>query len=109
MTRAQSYAGRPRFSLARVVAFSVLLLLAVLSTYPFFWMVMTSLRDPRTVFTGPLIPDKFQIDAYFAAWQKTKFGLHFLNSVIIAVFSLAGILFFSTTAGYAFAKLKFPY
>jgi ABC-type glycerol-3-phosphate transport system permease component len=109
MIRAQSYAGRPRFSLARIIAFIVLLLLAVLSTYPFFWMVMTSLRDPRTVFTGPLIPTKFQIDAYFSAWQKTQFGLHFLNSVVIAIFSLAGILFFSTTAGYAFAKLKFPY
>jgi ABC-type glycerol-3-phosphate transport system permease component len=109
MTHARPYLVKSPFSPGRIVAFSVLLLLAVLSTYPFFWMVMTSLRDSRTVFTGPLIPEKFQIDAYVSAWQKTQFGLHFLNSVIIAVFSLAGILFFSTTAGYAFAKLKFPY
>jgi ABC-type glycerol-3-phosphate transport system permease component len=77
--------------------------------YPFAWMLMTSLRDPHTVFTGSFIPSQFQFDAYPRAWQKTQFGLHFLNSVIIAVFSLAGILFFSTTAGYAFAKLKFPF
>ena len=94
---------------ARIAAFIVLFILVVLAMYPFAWMLLTSLRDPHTVFTGPFIPAQFQFDAYPKAWQQTKFGLHFLNSVIIAAFSLAGILFFSTTAGYAFAKLKFPY
>lgn len=103
------YAEKPRFPLPRIGAGLILLILALVSMYPFFWMLMTSLRDPHTVFTGPLIPTKFQFDAYISAWQKTQFGQHFLNSVVIALFSLAGILFFSTTAGYAFAKLRFPY
>ncbi len=94
---------------SRIVSFSILFILAVVAMYPFAWMLMTSLRDSHTVFTGPFIPTEFKIDAYITAWNKTQFGLHFLNSVIIAVFSLAGILFFSTTAGYAFAKLQFPF
>ena len=101
--------GQSYFSLPRIIAFAVLLLLALLAMYPFFWMLMTSLRDSHTVFTGPLIPTHFQIDGYLSAWQKTQFGLHFANTIVIAAFSLAGILFFSTTAGYAFAKLDFPY
>ncbi len=106
---ARPHPGKSRFTPARIASFSVLVLLAVLAMYPFFWMLMTSLRDSHTVFTGPLIPTHFQLDGYISAWNKTKFGLHFLNSAVIAVFSLAGILFFSTTAGYAFAKLNFPY
>src|SRR5215510_5236063 len=87
--------GAPRLSPSRIVSFLILLTLAMLAMYPFAWMLMTSLRDPRTVFTGSFIPSQFQFDAYPKAWQQTKFGMHFLNSVIIAVISLAGILFFS--------------
>lgn len=100
---------KSRFSLVRIASFAVLLILVTVAMYPFAWMLLTSLRDPHTVFTGSFIPTHFQLDAYVSAWQKTQFGLHFLNSVIIAAFSLAGILFFSTTAGYAFAKLNFPH
>jgi ABC-type glycerol-3-phosphate transport system permease component len=32
-----------------------------------------------------------------------------LNSLVVSAFSLAGILFLSITAGYAFAKLNFPF
>lgn len=106
---ARPYYSKPTFTPARVVSFLILLALAVVAMYPFAWMLMTSLRDSHTVFTGPFIPTQFKLDAYVTAWQKTQFGLHFLNSVIIAAFSLAGILFFSTTAGYAFAKLNFPF
>jgi ABC-type glycerol-3-phosphate transport system permease component len=97
------------FTLGRIGAFIVLLLLAMLAAYPFVWMVLTSLRERNTIFSGPFIPEHFQFDAYPQAWQQTNFGLHFMNSVILAVSSLAGIMALSTTAGYAFAKLQFPY
>lgn len=97
------------FSLARVSAFLTLTLLALVAVYPFLWMVLTSLRARNTIFNGPFIPEQFLFDAYPNAWQQTDFGAHFLNALLIALCSLAGILFFSTTAGYAFAKLQFPY
>jgi ABC-type glycerol-3-phosphate transport system permease component len=98
-----------RFSLFRVFAFSVLTILALVTIYPFVWMVMTSLRDARSIFTGPFIPNPIIFTNYPEAWAQTKFGNHFLNSLIVSVFSLAGILFLSITAGYGFAKLKFPF
>src|SRR5690349_1072139 len=100
---------KPFLTPERIVSFAILFILAGLAMYPFAWMLMTSLRDSHTVFTGPFIPTEFKFDAYITAWNKTQFGLHFLNSVVVAVFALAGILFFSTTAGYAFAKLDFPF
>ena len=100
---------RSRFSFFRVIAFSILAVLALVTVYPFVWMVMTSLRDPRSVFTGPFIPNPFIFTNYPQAWVQTQFGSHFLNSLIISVVSLAGILFLSITAGYGFAKLNFPF
>jgi ABC-type glycerol-3-phosphate transport system permease component len=100
---------KSRITPGRIAAFCILALLALLTVYPFVWMVLTSLRPRNTIFFGPFIPEQFIIDAYPQAWQQTQFGLHFLNSALIAVSALVGIVFLSTTAGYAFAKLRFPY
>jgi ABC-type glycerol-3-phosphate transport system permease component len=109
MTHAAHLPRRFNISPGRIAAFCALFVLALAAMYPFVWMVLTSLRDRTTVFTGPFFPEHFLIDAYPQAWQQTQFGLHFLNTAIIVVSSLVGIVFFSVTAGYAFAKLKFPF
>lgn len=101
--------GKFHFSLARLAAFSILTLLALATVYPFVWTVLTSLRERNTIFNGPFIPQHFLFNAYPQAWQQTKFGLHFQNSALIAICALSGIIFLSTTAGYAFAKLNFPF
>jgi ABC-type glycerol-3-phosphate transport system permease component len=100
---------RSRFSLFRVIAFSILTIIALVTIYPFVWMALTSLRDARSVFAGPFFPNPIIFTNYPQAWAQTQFGSHFLNSLIVSAFSLLGILFLSITAGYAFAKLNFPY
>jgi ABC-type sugar transport system, permease component len=102
-------ANRFHFSFSRIMAFITLLVIALVTVYPFVWMVLTSLRDRTTVFTGPFIPEQFIFSNYPQAFEQTQFAAHFLNTLLIAGGSLVGILFLSTTAGYAFAKLKFPF
>lgn len=94
---------------ARIAAFITLAFIALLTVYPLVWMVLTSLRERNTVFSGPFIPNPIIFTNYPQAWVQTHFGTHFLNSVIISTVSLAGILFLSITAGYGFAKLNFPF
>jgi ABC-type glycerol-3-phosphate transport system permease component len=93
----------------RALVFIFLAIVSLITVYPFIWMVLTSLRERNTVFSGPFIPDPFIFTNYPQAWVQTQFGDHFLNSLLIATFSLVGIVFLSTTAGYAFAKLNFPF
>ena len=102
-------ANRFHFSFSRIMAFITLLVIALVTVYPFVWMVLTSLRDRTTVFTGPFIPEQFIFSNYPQAFEQTQFATHFLNTLLIAGGSLVGILFLSTTAGYAFAKLNFPF
>ena len=102
-------ARRFQISTTRITAFILLAVISLVTVYPFVWMVLTSLRERTTVFTGPFIPNPIIFTNYPRAWLQTQFGTHFLNSLVIAAFSLAGIIFLSTTAGYGFAKLKFPF
>lgn len=97
------------FTLSRIASFLTLLAIALITVYPFVWLVLTSLRERNTVFNGPFIPTNIIFDAYPQAWEQTKFGMHLLKTLLIAGVSLAGILFFSTASGFAFAKLKFPF
>lgn len=93
----------------RIFAGIILTVICVVTVYPFVWMVLTSLRERNTVFNGPFFPNPIIFTNYPAAWVQTQFGAHFLNSLVIAVVSLAGIVFLSVTAGYGFAKLNFPF
>lgn len=104
--RSSGVVGRRLF---RTALFIFLIGLAVLMFYPLFWMITTSLRNSNTVFNGPLIPHPIQFDAYRQAWSEINFGGHFLNSLVITVGTVIGVLLLATISGYAFAKLRFPF
>jgi ABC-type glycerol-3-phosphate transport system permease component len=44
---------------------------------------------------------------YADAWNQAKFSKYFLNSVLITLGTLAGLLFTSILAGYAFGRIDF--
>lgn len=56
-----------------------------------------------------LIPIPFTADNYTALFSFGQTPLWFMNSVIVAVGMTMGVLVVSTTAGYALARLQFPF
>jgi len=84
------------------VASAVGLPLAVVMIVPFLYMVATALmREPDSL-RHP-VPENFA-----AALEALPFGRFLLNSVILSLGVVAGQLLTSTTAAYAFARLRFP-
>lgn len=82
---------------------------------PTIWMVSLSLqpnevlaRTTSTTFFG-LIPIPFTADNYAALFAFGQTPLWFLNSMIVALGMTLGVLAVSTTAGFALARLKFPF
>lgn len=110
--QARLYAGgqkrAERFVL--ILSYTVLILGAITMLAPFFWMLATSLKDPKYVFTLPpnFIPNPLVLDNYVKVFQQTDMLRGFLNSLFIAVVSTAGEVFFSLLGGFAFARLQFP-
>jgi multiple sugar transport system permease protein len=78
---------------------------------PFLWMVTTSFKSFSKVLIFPpqWIPNPFVWQNYVELFVKQPFHLYFFNSLYIAVLVTAGTCLFGAMAGYAFAKIHFPY
>jgi multiple sugar transport system permease protein len=84
------------------VAYALALPLAVVMIVPFLYMVATALmREPDSL-RHPM-PENFA-----AALGALPFQRFLLNSVIFSLAVVAGQVLTSTTAAYAFARLRFP-
>ena len=93
--------------------FSHLVLMAVAITmiFPFYWMLKTSfLTDSQALEMPPKL--WFSFPLYFGNYKEVfelaATGRAICNSLFIAVVSTAGVLFTSSLAAFAFAKLRFP-
>ncbi len=88
----------------------VLLAGAAWSIFPFVWMVLTSLKSYLEASAAQsFLPREWLFSNYGQAWQEVGlFPRYFANSAIIAGATILGVLFTSTLAAYAFARLEFP-
>lgn len=100
---------RRRLPVGKSFASFILIAIAAFTIFPLVWLVLTSLRTQNTIFNGPIIPTHFTFDAYPRAWVSTGFLLHFANSLWITLATVVGVVIFASLAGYAFAKLRFPF
>ena len=79
--------------------------------FPFYWMLKTSfLTDSQALEMPPKL--WFSFPLYFGNYKEVfelaATGRAICNSLFIAVVSTAGVLFTSSLAAFAFAKLRFP-
>jgi ABC-type glycerol-3-phosphate transport system permease component len=70
-------------------------------------MVSTSLMTLGETINRQWLPDVPQWVNFSEAWDEAKFDEYFINSVIITITTLAGLLTFCTMSGYAFGRIKF--
>ena len=83
---------------------------ALLMMVPFAWQVITSFKTDRDALRLTIIPDPFTLQG----WEKGFLTLEppipqlFVNSIIVADARDAQNLVLASTAGYAFARLRFP-
>ncbi|WP_425578321.1 carbohydrate ABC transporter permease [Streptomyces albiaxialis] len=98
--------GTPAGKAVRIV----LLTLAALATiFPFYAMVVLSLKPSAAVeFPGSLVPWPLTGEAYDSMLNTQDVPRWLLNTVLYSVVSVVGVLLLSSLAGYAFAKKRFP-
>lgn len=92
----------------QTILYGTLIIFAILSLLPFFWMISTSLMTASDAQVGRIVPTTaLQFQNYPIAWDAGDFGKYFMNSIIIATVTLTGVVLTSVLAGYAFARIKF--
>lgn len=89
----------------------VLVTFAVVSIFPFYWMILTALKPSSSVLEYPpsIIPHTFQWTNFARVFQlMPAMWTAYFNSFMVAVSATVGTLFTSALAAYAFSKLRFP-
>ena len=108
---------RKGISIWTILTYLFLTALAITMVFPFYWMVRTSLIDPKDVFISPhrvgylrwLLPESFpKIDNFTQALTAVPFGRAYINSILISACVTFGQVFTSSLAAFGFARLKFP-
>ena len=89
---------------------AILLAGGLVMVFPLFWLVSTSLRPaPELLFVPPrLLPEHWTIANFQKVFEKAPMLSYLWNSLIFSTISTVFILLTSSTAGYIFAKFKFP-
>ncbi len=101
---------RRRLSWQRLVVTAIMAVLGVTMVLPFLWMLSTSFKLPIDAFEYPVrwIPEKLHWENYEKVWAGNyPFALFYWNSIKVALFSVFGVLFFASMAGYGFARIPF--
>ena len=87
----------------------ILSIVFIISIYPFFYMIMTSLMTAGEAINQYVFPRKPMIENYIEVWTSNNFQKYTFNSLIISSIIVLGVLFTSIPAAYAFAKIEFPF
>ncbi len=92
-----------------LLTYGLLLLLAALSFFPFYWMFVVASNDTSVINDIPprLVPGDRFMDNIRTVFGNVPFGRALINSAIVATVAAVAQTFFSALAGYSFAKLRF--
>ena len=105
-TADRSAARRSR-SLTVLIAV-VLGLGALITTFPFLWMLAASVKPQResTDFPPTILPKEPTFEFYGVLFTELDFGRYLLNTLAVVAIGMVGLLVMAM-AGYAFAKFEF--
>lgn len=109
MLRARLSIQLPHLERRRVLWTALASTLSLATLAPLFWIVSTSFRTRRDVAMDPIgLPTELRLDTYVDAWSTARFDQLFINSTIVAVATVVGVLVLGVLAAYAFALLPVP-
>ncbi|MBO5434283.1 carbohydrate ABC transporter permease, partial [bacterium] len=95
---------------SKISIHAVLILVSLLSIFPFVWLISTSLKGAsENIFAYPpqLIPKDFTFENYIGVWDKVDFIGYFINSMVVAGGTVLLNLILSAMAGYPLARMEF--
>lgn len=94
----------------QLVIFAVLVLVCIITVYPFLWLIFSSFKTNKDIITPPiqLLPRTWTFDAYQSVWHNADMPRAMANSLVLSAIIVISVLFTSSLGGYVFARLPFP-
>lgn len=87
-----------------------IILIVIYCLAPFYWMVVSALRQPNDQADNSFFPSPFSLENFKAVFgSDVGFGRNLLNSVVVAGSTTLLTLIFGTFAAYTLARLNFRF
>lgn len=103
-------AARRKAGLGKALTYLGLSIWAVVVLFPFYWMVLTSLKS-YGAYNSEHTPQFFTLaptlENYREAFTAVPLGGYLLNTLLFSLITTAAMVVVSTLAAYAFARLEF--
>ncbi|MDO9523996.1 MAG: carbohydrate ABC transporter permease [Gemmobacter sp.] len=95
--------------LRKIAIYTALWVAFVWAVFPFYWMVVTSVRPSSEIFQRPpgLVPTGITFQHYIDLLVGAQFWRYAMNSVVLTLTVTVLSVLVSVTAGYAMARHKF--
>ena len=73
------------------IGFLIFIIVALINIYPMVFSIFCSFKGNLEIFSSfTALPKKLRIENYLTAWNVGNIGRYFLNTIILAVGTLAG-------------------
>lgn len=97
------------FVLVQVFLYLFLLVMAVVVLFPFYWMIISSLKtlDEYRMSVPTFFPRRVMFSNYLEAFTSANLGRLFLNTLYVGVVSTILSLIITILSAFAFARLEF--
>lgn len=98
-----------RFDIKVAVKYFILVIFAIITLFPFYWMVASSLKSGFEVIQTPptMVPNKFLWENYKVAIEMAPFARYFINTIIVTALSIISTVTISILSAFAFSHLEF--
>lgn len=96
---------------ANILVYIALSIGAITMLFPFVWMVLTAFKTNTEAMQIPpvIFPSEWKLDAFKQAMESLPFPKLYWNTALMIFFRIVCAVVFSSMAGYAFAKIEFPF
>ena len=98
-------------TLTTALTYVALILGSITMIFPFVWMLLTSFKTQAESMAIPpqILPSQWNFDNFVMALESLPFVNLYVNTGLLIFFRVLCAVVFSSMAGYAFAKLEFPF
>jgi raffinose/stachyose/melibiose transport system permease protein len=98
-----------KISIGKFILLLLVVITVVVQAYPLFWIFMSSLKSSEEFMANPSykLPEKVIFSNYINVIMNSSILKYFVNSVIVAFFTLIFQCFLGSLAGFALSKMTF--
>jgi trehalose/maltose transport system permease protein len=83
------------------------IVVSAFSLFPFYWAIVSSLKDPSTMFQVEYWPSALEWSNYSSIFKEQPFGKNIWNSILVATSTVLLCLFVGVLAAYSLARVEF--